>query len=237
MNRRKFIATIGTAVAGTSTAVGTGAFTSVSADRSVSVNVAGDEQALLQLEPVSGPNGDYADINNGQLSIDLSEVNADALTRIEDIFVVRNQGTQKVGLKIEKTGNFTEAVTFIVRREEVKSGSSNPPATYVPRGNGVFSLANGGIIGLEVGEDVPLGVRIDTRDGDAAEATAGDDPRPANDGEGGTGISAGDTLLDSVTVVAEAGIGEGGVNDDNSNTPGNNPNADREDGSRLQAND
>jgi hypothetical protein len=37
MNRQKFLATLGTATAGTSAAVGTGAFTSVSADRSVNV--------------------------------------------------------------------------------------------------------------------------------------------------------------------------------------------------------
>lgn len=235
MNRRKFLATLDTAAAGTSAVVSTGAFTSVSADRGVEVDVAGDKQAYVGLEPASGPSGDYARTEGGQLAVRLGKVNDDALTRVEDVFVVRNRGTQKVGFRIDKAGDFPEAVTFIIRREERKSGENQPPATYVPRGNGVFSLANGGTVGLEVGEDVPIGVRIDTRNGDAAEATGERHPRPANDGSPAADISAGDTLLDSVTIVAKDSIG-GGANENKSDTPAGTPNARREDGSSLQAN-
>ena len=235
MNRRKFPPTPGVTVTGTSVAAGSGAFTSVSADRTVTVSAAGDEQAYLALEPASGPNGDYARTENGQLAVHLDRVNDDALTRVEDIFVVRNQGTQKVAFRIDKTGAYTEAVTFIIGREHVKSGQDNPPAAHVPRGNGVFGLANGGTAGLEVGEGVPIGVRIDTGDGDVTEATDERHPRPANDGVPEADISADDTLLDSITIVAKDSIG-GGVNDDNSGTPANNPSSRREDGSSLQAN-
>ena len=48
MNRRRLIAALGAAASG-STVLGTGAFTSVSAGRSVSVNVADDANALLAL--------------------------------------------------------------------------------------------------------------------------------------------------------------------------------------------
>ena len=207
----------------------------MSAERAIAINVAGDAQAYLELEPASGPNGDYARTENGQLAFHLDRLNDDALTRIEEILVIRNQGTQKVGFRIDKTGEHTEAVTFIIGREHVKSGQDNPPVTYVPRRNGVFSLANGGTVGLEVGEDLPIGVRIDTTDGDAAEATDTRHPRPANDGVPEADISADETLLDSITIVAKDSI-SGGVNDDDSVTPGNNPNSRREDGSSLQAN-
>ena len=65
MNRRTFLATLGTVAAGTSVAVGTGAFTSVSADRTVTVSMARDEHAYLGLEPASGPNEDYAERTTG----------------------------------------------------------------------------------------------------------------------------------------------------------------------------
>lgn len=78
MSRRKFPPTPGVTVTGTSAAVGSGAFTSVSADRTVTVSVAGDEQAYLGLEPASGPNEDYARTDNGLLAVHLDRVNDDA---------------------------------------------------------------------------------------------------------------------------------------------------------------
>jgi hypothetical protein len=78
MNRRKLLPTLDVAATGTSAAFGSGAFTSVSADRTVTVSVAGDEQAYPRLEPTSGPNGDYARTENGQLAVHLNRENDDA---------------------------------------------------------------------------------------------------------------------------------------------------------------
>lgn len=84
---------------------GTGAFTSVEADRDVSVAVAGDADAFLALRGI-GPNDEYVTTNNGQLGLDLTGsnptdaggqgVNTDAITLIKDVIEVRNQGTQEV---------------------------------------------------------------------------------------------------------------------------------------------
>jgi hypothetical protein len=107
MQRRKFIAGVGSLAAGAAAVTGTGAFTSVSANRDVTVNVASDSNALLGFKTdQSGPNSDYVLGNNsGTLSIDISGnngnfagsgINDDATTIIRDMFDIVNQGTQPV---------------------------------------------------------------------------------------------------------------------------------------------
>jgi hypothetical protein len=112
MNRRKFIAALGAATAGTSAAAGTGAFTSVSADRSVNVTVADDSNAFLGLVP--GDTGLVTE-SGGTLQINLDGtgtgaegVNFNAVTQIgshenpeeDHAFKIVNQGTQSVMLKM-----------------------------------------------------------------------------------------------------------------------------------------
>jgi hypothetical protein len=107
MKRRKFILGTGAAAAGGASLLGSGAFTSVQADRSVSVNVVGDANALLRLAPCEGSsNGDYVTgAADGAMAIDLSEsnknvdgngVNPEARTTIHNVFEICNQGTQNV---------------------------------------------------------------------------------------------------------------------------------------------
>jgi hypothetical protein len=127
MKRRQVLAALGAASSGGALLTGTGAFTSVSADRTVSVAVASDTDALLRLAPCKGSkNGDYVTgASNGALSVDLSEsnenvlgdgANADATTVIDDIFEICNQGTQPVGVWLEtnpvQNGNGNDAVSF-----------------------------------------------------------------------------------------------------------------------------
>jgi hypothetical protein len=109
MNRRQLIAAMGTIGAGGAVVTGTGAFTSVEADRDVAVQVADDANAFLALEAI-GPNAPYTDTSNGQLGIDLTSsnatgsggqgVNTDAVTVFQELFEVRNQGTQDVDVQI-----------------------------------------------------------------------------------------------------------------------------------------
>lgn len=105
MKRRKLILGLGVAAGGLT--VGTGAFTSVEADRDVTVNVAGDADALLSLDPLDGPNGEYAEVNDGNFVLTLTEtdaggsgLNPEAVTSAADVFEVRNQGTQEIELTL-----------------------------------------------------------------------------------------------------------------------------------------
>ena len=97
--------------------VTTGAFSSVTATRTVDVGVAGDDAALLQLTPHTGPNGDYAALVDGEFRITFDGVPADgvnqnATTTIPDVFNVTNRGTQTVTVNVTESGNHTGLVTF-----------------------------------------------------------------------------------------------------------------------------
>ncbi|GAA0524279.1 Protein of unknown function [Halorubrum aquaticum] len=110
MKRRNVLAALGMISGGAAIASGTGAFTSVEADRDVAVQVANDSSAFLALNAI-GPNAPYMSTSNGQLGIDLTGsntsgisggqgVNTSAVTVFEDMFEVQNQGTQDVEVEI-----------------------------------------------------------------------------------------------------------------------------------------
>jgi hypothetical protein len=119
MNRRKFLVGAGSLAAGSAAAMGTGAFTSVSAGRSVTVATAGDADAFLSIEKATDSDGnvtpnaeEYVDVDaDGIVSIDLassddttgsaSGVNKNAKTIFDNLLDITNQGTQEVVLSIE----------------------------------------------------------------------------------------------------------------------------------------
>ncbi len=116
MERRTFVLSVGALAGGGSLALGTGAFSSVEAERDFDVAVSEDASAYLGIEPASGPNGNYANVtDNDTLAIDLTEendnigsgiaggegLNADAVTGILDVFTLRNQGTQEVEVDVD----------------------------------------------------------------------------------------------------------------------------------------
>jgi hypothetical protein len=117
-NRRKFLIGVGSLAAGSAAAMGTGAFTSVTADRSVEVAVTGDANAYLALEPVTGaPNNAYVKTSSdGKVSFDLGQTgssgsgfgdvpgdgyNNDAVARIDNLLEVTNQGTRAVWFHVD----------------------------------------------------------------------------------------------------------------------------------------
>lgn len=110
MKRRTLLLGIGT-VAGTGRVVGSGAFTSVAANRTASVAVADDTDAFLGLGPCSGPNSAYAQEENGLLTLELTDdnptgeggagVNPDATTVLDDVFEITNRGSQSVGVWLD----------------------------------------------------------------------------------------------------------------------------------------
>jgi len=117
-NRRKFIAGLGALATGSAAAVGTGAFTSVQAERDITIQAVGDASAYLGIEPfpTSGVpagdgkyggtegNGEYASETNGVVSLDFTSndeasgtgLNDKAMVNIEDVLLIKNNGTQPV---------------------------------------------------------------------------------------------------------------------------------------------
>ena len=116
MERRKFMIGIGSAAVGASALVGSSAFTSVSADRDLDIEVVNDNSAFLAMGPTDHPNaaylvddgsGDPRDdgYTGGTISIGADNVmgdgvNNEAETYILDIFRLKNQGSQDVRVNI-----------------------------------------------------------------------------------------------------------------------------------------
>jgi len=111
MNRRRFVLGLGALAGGGAATVGTGAFSSVEAQRNISVTVSDDANAQLGIQPTDEPSGNYVDTTpNDALAIDLTAsnnnvgsgiaggegLNANAITEIADVFEIRNQGAQTV---------------------------------------------------------------------------------------------------------------------------------------------
>ena len=125
MKRRNFIVGLGALSAGGAAALGTGAFSSVEAERDVSVELADDADAYLALEATS----DYAEENeNGVLELEFGDLEDHGDGVGEDssyffgsgdpernVFTVQNQGTQTVEvtpayqvLRFDSDGNSVE---------------------------------------------------------------------------------------------------------------------------------
>ena len=111
MNRRTLLKTLGVTSAGAAVVTGTGAFTSVEADRDVAVTVAEDATGYLAIDDTGNDNAEYVTDGNGEFGIDLSGsnnnisgngtgVNTNAITVFEDLFEVQNQGTQAVDVEV-----------------------------------------------------------------------------------------------------------------------------------------
>jgi hypothetical protein len=174
-NRRKFIAGLGALATGSAAAMGTGAFTSVSAGRSLNVEVSEDSSALLAIEPGDGPNGDYVTQSGDTVSIDIATdtdgdgnqdglgLNEDATTIIKDLFRVTNQGTQDVGVWVS---GVPEGIVFSSNGDFANSDSmyngfganSNEFTQYRHFSDGDFKGGNGdpGVAVLKPGQTVKV---------------------------------------------------------------------------------
>lgn len=113
MERRKFVVGLGALASGTAAAVGTGAFTSVEADRSVDVAVEDDASAYLGLDTSGDANDQYVSgQGSGEIVIDFDDstnggsgVNPNADTVLESVFQIENQGTQEVTVSLTGSGD------------------------------------------------------------------------------------------------------------------------------------
>jgi hypothetical protein len=129
----------------------TGAFTSLTAQRDANVAVTGDASAYLSLKPASGPNGEYARYEHGQLQVVLGEtttedgatgsgVNVNAVTTVNNVFTITNHGSQTVGLWLT---DGSDAVTFEIDGQSIE--------------------AKGNAITIEPGTTKPVSLVVDTR--------------------------------------------------------------------------
>ena len=176
MDRRKFLAGIGTTVAGGAVATGTGAFTSVEADRTVSVAV-GDESTssylvLDALAEGSSENGAFATNpgSDGRLVFDFNAEIDDttnsaggegpgknSVYEFDEVFEVENQGSQTVNIGIET-----------LTQSDFEDGGGNSPTdtlemSFYPNSNATSPL-QGTTESISPGNALTVGVKIDIGD-------------------------------------------------------------------------
>lgn len=174
MNRRKFVAGLGALAASGGAAIGTGAFTSVTANRTVSVNVSDEAQAYLGIEQGPAPNGDFASeaSGTGEVAMDFNDsittdpegsgtgVGQDSTYDFDAVFTVSNQGTQTVYTEIT---DVTYAGGY--NNDDDNDGDDDGVTIefYVVDG-GSREVINGSNASLElgVGSSADIGVRIKT---------------------------------------------------------------------------
>ena len=165
MRRRKLLLGLG-GLAGASGVVGSGAFSSITANRDVTVSVADDTDAFLALRPSDGPNSAYVkDIadNGGLLALDFSETDegakglgTDSVYTFDNVFTITNQGTQPVYVW----------GTFDGGSENFTAGGDDTDIWLYPDGDSETKLRDNGdgVVQLGVGDTVHVGVYVDTHD-------------------------------------------------------------------------
>lgn len=164
MKRRKLLIGLGALSAGGTAAFGTQAFTSAQAERNVDVAVAGDRSSFIAIQPLSSDNASkYVDTesdNTVELELDGDNSGAgqgvaqDAITQLDNLFRVVNQGSQEVSVYFEDD---SDAVTFRA------SGSTDGFS-----GSGQSLEGPDNSADLEVGEQVVVGMTIDTLNNDVS---------------------------------------------------------------------
>lgn len=155
MKRRSFLTAFGASVGATGLTLGSGAFTTVSAERTISVRVADDFRAFLRLEPIPNEgihgeitersstagrvvsfeipgDGDGENTNSGGVA-------ADSVYEFHNLLQVINQGTQSVRVYSTYDGSLTDIA--LVNKNGVLR--NNPPA-------------------LAVGDTTNVGLQLDT---------------------------------------------------------------------------
>ncbi|SDC35073.1 hypothetical protein [Natrinema hispanicum] len=110
-NRKNVLISLGLIVAISGAALGSGAFTSVEADRGVSVETAGDANAYLAITPGDDySEGEYiTNDSDGTLTFDLGNgtattgtgFNENATTTLNDLVKIENQGTSTGTVNID----------------------------------------------------------------------------------------------------------------------------------------
>jgi len=126
MQRRKFLLGMGSAAAGGSALIGSGAFSRVESQRDVSIQVATDPNAYLGLKPLDTPNSmNYVALDDlGHLQIDISDgglrdgheahddhglgVNSDSFTYFDGMFDICNQGKEDACIAYELPDSVVE---------------------------------------------------------------------------------------------------------------------------------
>lgn len=180
-NRRSLIVGLGGLAAGGGLVLGTGAFSTVEAQRTVSVQTAGDADAFLAMEPARDE-GEYVTQTDGTIEINLigndqgaAGLTRQAITTFRNLVTVTNQGSQPIE---SLTLSFAESVDIDI--DETFSFPVNEPdsdeiATVGNDENVLGPAVTATPDSLEPGEAVVFGITVDLVDGGTDEGDLPED--------------------------------------------------------------
>lgn len=182
-NRRSILIGLGGLVAGGGAILGTGAFDTVEAERTVSVETAGDANALLALTPVDD-DGPYVDDSGDTIEINLdgnetgdaeaTGLNQNAVTTFDELVAITNNGTQDVDsitFTIDVTGAENEGANT---DHEEAFGIVADETTIPAEGTNNILSDDYYDTTLESGGGVNFGVEIDLLNGDISDLSDND---------------------------------------------------------------
>ena len=164
MRRRRFLASVGGLAAAGSAALGTGAFTSVEAERNISIGTSANAKAFVRLDPDNRnyTNSGYVTESDGIIQIDVTPrtegdfdgagVSPFISATPEEAFPVENQGTQDVEVSVTSP-NLSPEDPFELF------------ATNVPGQSGRLNLLDGASGSRPIiapGQSFALGFAVDT---------------------------------------------------------------------------
>lgn len=147
MERRTFVIGVGSIAAAGGTALGSGAFNLIEADRSASITVSDDSAALIELADNGTSQFVGTDANNLlQLNYagsgNATGANDSAVTTIEAGFKVGNNATQGVGVKLAHDAGSVGAVNFYGDTGKTTSVESLPTANGDPHNLDAYDSTN-----------------------------------------------------------------------------------------------
>ena len=173
-SRRSVLIGLGSLVAGGGALLGTGAFTTVTAERTVNVQTAGDGSAFLGLTAARA-GGDFVDTTGDTISIELGTnsagngtgLNENAITTFRNLVTVTNNGTQNItalNLTMDVSGGSNSVTADSTFEFTVSPSNGNGSQGVISNGGNI--LTSGGAGGtLAPGSSVNFGILIDLLDG------------------------------------------------------------------------
>ncbi|MDB9249368.1 hypothetical protein PN419_10215 [Halorubrum ezzemoulense] len=171
-SRRSVLIGLGSLVAGGGALLGTGAFTTVTAERTVNVQTAGDGSAFLGLTAARA-GGDFVDTTGDTISIELGTnsagngtgLNENAITTFRNLVTVTNNGTQDITALNLTMGVSGNSVTADNTFEFTVSPSDGNGSQGVISNGGNILTSDGAGGTLAPGSSVNFGILIDLIDG------------------------------------------------------------------------
>lgn len=156
ISRRKTLIGLAAIFGGGGAISGTGAFSSVEADRTVSVNTSGDSSAALGLSGNDNSIVGTESLNgNDVLTIENTQINERSRTSFDNAFSVSNNSSDNVEFYVSSAGGI-----------EVQDNSGNPVNVLDFEFDGSSIVGSGNAVSISTGSAVDVSVVIDiTADG------------------------------------------------------------------------